>query len=1062
MAVIKKTKLASLPKHGSQLVKTDIVTFAEPWSSGMEGYKTVGIEVGDLATEAITQELQSGTSDLFHVDKESGIIGNGIVTDPYKLDKQFLDDLFVPANLAVLSQVGDIDKASLPIAGNNYSLAYIADKAFRKPVMNTEADGRICILSPVTNGNDIRYTYNYYNKFNALTTHDLVYMPPLPTGYNANEYYIENIFVKTDKWMVARMAHLTSTVTNRTKDRLLLIKLNGTLESVYHQVWIFTDFLSSPYDNANINTNVSGGTYRDLTPNDVKDYIQDSRMGVSIFEQGGNLFLFRTNLGNKTDTAAPGDTLWNRYDQVPRGQLLKLMFPQDKQFEVHVDLTWATSNWKVYGINGQMTTSPFMDNIFPLRQIWYTNPQWVPETGVGPFTGDPDKDNAGIKLSGYTNQEMINSGVAGLHKGASGSTSSTANNLPGYGVNQEVYGSYKVLTRANGQVVLRVQTRVPIWGILPNGLSARTIPEVISEYQIDTATKTIRDITPKLTYPTVTKSDGMSNNTLDINDGIITNAQYTMSEYVDKGLIFRAGINSLSDTCTIARISGLNHDSAFIGKRRVTATHTQSMELYVGSPTSIGLGFGAWNVTCPNIFTSQDLLLADIKNASIVPTATMAIASNFKPTLTYKGKEKNLIGYSSLAWRSPKSKPIVDPIVRRNAVIVVSAKNGKVIDGHTVTNASTTTTDNGLITIEKAVYTSSNTVTKEVFDVSVNKAGPEPVTLTPREVIVDYTLLKTRNPEAASAGGSLGASVALFNHGAGVKAITGIYYVVPGGRSKEIFEIYDVTVNGNSYKLDRVVPGAVFVRESTVGVGVIVVSGIYTILVEESTGRILWQVTRGPYLNSGSAITGRAFVYDDVTAPGVISQISGVLSRSMPMGMVFDRTLGLCKIQNSEWYSVPTMLLPIKRSIDANQLVYDTGPAEEHRILAMPYITGNYIVSITDRIPFYFNGVPGNIEPQSFDLTEVSTDAANKTFGLMLSVNNGVPKVKVVLNPQTQVETNNNSLIAIVKTGPDTVQDIIAPPYIRIGKFRLSSIPRGSSIPVSAGTPDAQAFTTWD
>jgi hypothetical protein len=113
-------------------------------------------------------------------------------------------------------------------------------------------------------------------------------------------------------------------------------------------------------------------------------------------------------------------------------------------------------------------------------------------------------------------------------------------------------------------------------------------------------------------------------------------------------------------------------------------------------------------------------------------------------------------------------------------------------------------------------------------------------------------------------------------------------------------------------------------------------------------------------------------------------------------------------------------------------------------------------------VPIVMSGVPYNVPIATLDLASADPSPANKTFYLFVKLRFG--QVLYQVRTDSPPESATIMYIGTVVTNGTGVASITVAPVVRISTFRPSLIPRGSVIPVSAGTIDAPTKlpATWN
>lgn len=191
-----------------------------------------------------------GVYDIFKVG--GGIIGKGTAADPIVLDREWLDDRYMPSFNFPISQVGDPSDFLLPISGSYFSVTFpIGNQPYHATAF-VEGNGDMRILHHVTNGEELRPVYALWKDYKntpptTMQITDVVYRPP---GLDVNEF-IHNVHPASESTMVA------SVFRPEGFQEHVLIMLNGTMSANYHQIirlghQIFTELYQVPFSYLNL------------------------------------------------------------------------------------------------------------------------------------------------------------------------------------------------------------------------------------------------------------------------------------------------------------------------------------------------------------------------------------------------------------------------------------------------------------------------------------------------------------------------------------------------------------------------------------------------------------------------------------------------------------------------------------------------------------------------------------------------------------------------------------------------------------------------------------------
>lgn len=272
------------------LKNDDLLLIAQPWAQGLEGYKTVNINI-KTAYGAIIQEFKTlGLTGLGVLGDRSGLIGNGTKEDPLRVDQEWVNENYAVGSMVNVSQVGKLNQTTLPIGQAATGFSFPVDGMSRMSLAMTTDSGFETIV-PTTDG--FTTTYNYGS--GDLIGNDLVtyasseskFMPRLPEGYDESQYVVDQIYSCSKAYIVLKLRHLSE---NRALDELAVVATHGTLDGAFHTTYFLTR------NNLYVENLPSGSDAKRI----------ESKMKYVAWEQGGKLYLSRFDI-RPTDTNIGGD-----------------------------------------------------------------------------------------------------------------------------------------------------------------------------------------------------------------------------------------------------------------------------------------------------------------------------------------------------------------------------------------------------------------------------------------------------------------------------------------------------------------------------------------------------------------------------------------------------------------------------------------------------------------------------------------------------------------------------------------------------------------------------------
>lgn len=268
------------------LKNSDLLLIAQPWAQGLEGYKTVNINVKTAYDTIIKEFKTTGITDLGVLGENSGLLGKGTVADPLHVDSEWVRENYAIGSLVNVSQVGNLNQTALPIGQAATGFSYPIDGMSRMTLASTSDSGFETIV-PVTDG--FTTTYNYgsgeilSNGIATYTPTEGKYLPRLPDGYDESQYVVEQIFSCSKAYIVLKLRHVSD---NRALDELAVVATHGTLDGAYHTTYFLTK------NNLYTENLPSGSDARRL----------ESKLKYVAWEQGGKLYLARFDI-QPTDTS---------------------------------------------------------------------------------------------------------------------------------------------------------------------------------------------------------------------------------------------------------------------------------------------------------------------------------------------------------------------------------------------------------------------------------------------------------------------------------------------------------------------------------------------------------------------------------------------------------------------------------------------------------------------------------------------------------------------------------------------------------------------------------------
>lgn len=140
------------------------------------------------------------------------------------------------------------------------------------------------------------------------------------------------------------------------------------------------------------------------------------------------------------------------------------------------------------------------------------------------------------------------------------------------------------------------------------------------------------------------------------------------------------------------------------------------------------------------------------------------------------------------------------------------------------------------------------------------------------------------------------------------------------------------------------------------------------------------------------------------------------------------------------------------------------GVSEENNkalVILSQQVAQGWVVYFTEDTPVIINGVAGTLLSTNIDLTTIQVNPANSTFYIYVQMVAGEPSY--VVHNQYVTETPTFMFLGTVKTNDSGISIIDVTKVTKFAGFRLSTVPAGSSIPVTSGLPSREAHLdpTW-
>lgn len=1006
---------------------TDLLLIAQPWSQGLAGYKTVNITVDNLYRSVMESIKTSGITNFVKVDTENGLTGTGSTTSPLGISVPYLKDNYTRPEFVNASQIGDIEQTGLPIGGSYYSIAYPNDGEGREPVVVESNTGVVTFINPVTNGSEVRYCYGK-GRFNPIGASgytfeqtDQVYKPPLSGAYASPDYFIDSIFAKTETAMLARLKHKDSTSSDRTRDRLLWIDTNGALESAYHQAYFIN--VSTFYTTDN-----SGA---------INPYSAENAFKYGIFEQAGKRYLMHRY-------TPPGlSTIANAND---KGSQIRI-------YELNVD---AADKSKLNATLVTGITSTFLGKTFTPTD----NADTVfLNAGHPPKNTDPSAGGYYMRIDD-PNDEFTFGGFPSTYRFT-------------FSLQTFLVDGVLVLmhTRALGVMARRLD--------IQGSWSASDIFAWM--YVIDMPNKKITHIVPEgatvsNNVPVATRNGGPLVNFTTTNVSTIMPASPVASTILNPSGLYVVGPSSTTAEMSVYKLTQTPQETA--GKVVRFSNNAKFMSRLQGrspSPTSVDLDVEFWHLDTPKISQSAPYLAMDRTkaiSAGVDPVGGILIgAGDIQDTIHYSSDGTQLQGYNLGISRLPKG--FTNTETYRGSVTHFNVLSGSIFNGATsgLANTKCTTAFERFKIVNNTEFDSLNVMTAISTKISMTFGDTPNYTETVTTKTLDWVVLRDWLRGKMATYRNAAAAVSLFYFkGKWWGWCEGVMIAPIGGQHQTWRVLCAVSsTDANTYAITAIHDGSTAEPDSTfletfidgpnnaayVGDGSMPRITIFT---EEASGAIRIACAGG-YWGGGSYITPlRVYSYrcpEPTTT--VAMHPSPVGATTQDANWTVDKILGVSLVRNTVWYGIPYTLHPVTFSATG---VTSKNTIADIRLLTAPYTSDNFTVKITTRIPFFFSGVNGFIEPQDINLRDWFPIVASRVFYMYLTLEAGEPKIEML--DAITAERVNYTLIATITTDQNKISNIEAYSFMRLSNYRFSITSKGSAIPVSPPTSDLPNFTSWE
>lgn len=118
-----------------------------------------------------------------------------------------------------------------------------------------------------------------------------------------------------------------------------------------------------------------------------------------------------------------------------------------------------------------------------------------------------------------------------------------------------------------------------------------------------------------------------------------------------------------------------------------------------------------------------------------------------------------------------------------------------------------------------------------------------------------------------------------------------------------------------------------------------------------------------------------------------------------------------------------------------------------------------YNIRISSDISVFLAGLNLTLPAQTINLANHITNPESKTILMYLTVVDSA--LKILLTTQFRSERFDSTYVGTIVTGVGVVNTITAKPFMRVGNYRLSEVPQGAAIPVTANSPAVTEYPSW-
>lgn len=338
------------------------------------GFRTYSATLDQLKTYTVDKIKSSGFTFTF----SDGLIGNGTLSEPVRVDKAWVNQTYIPSNAWAFSQVGDPTDYQLPISGTYASVSYPYFNDFCSPVVPyVEGNGDMRILRTVTNGETVSVVFSIWKNYKNTPISTLIHTDIIYSPYGlASDEYIMHVYSASDTAMLAEIW-----VKGGGYREHAFIVLDGSLQPNSHRIVrlgdrIFSGMFGVTDATAKANwmrwmrtCNINAAIVKDrmyigmvIPPDIISGPVRGARGGIvrmifaEVFNDGRVVFMPNWTVTNSEGNVVydPNLAIFNvnlvAYSKADKDALIvSLADPAKVGFGIGADISTATTNQSFWG-----------------------------------------------------------------------------------------------------------------------------------------------------------------------------------------------------------------------------------------------------------------------------------------------------------------------------------------------------------------------------------------------------------------------------------------------------------------------------------------------------------------------------------------------------------------------------------------------------------------------------------------------------------------------------------------------------------------------------------------